>query len=135
MHAGINTIIMDLYLMKYIKNICFTFLVFYSSFSISEDKNITFKCTGLNQFELIGSSGVKEEIKIKNYKFIDGALQGLNNIECNWANNVIKCNSNFLNVRKLSINLKNNEAIDYISGNKGFGVYVENFKGKCEQKN
>jgi hypothetical protein len=121
--------------MKYIKNICFTFLVFYSSFSISEDKNITFKCTGLNQFELIGSSGVKEEIKIKNYKFIDGALQGLNNIECNWANNVIKCNSNFLNVRKLSINLKNNEAIDYISGNKGFGVYVENFKGKCEQKN
>ena len=65
--------------MKYIKNICFTFLLFYSSFSISEDKNITFKCTGLNQFELIGSSGVKEEIKIKNYKFIDGALQGLNN--------------------------------------------------------
>jgi hypothetical protein len=134
MYGGVNSITMNLDLKKYIKNTCFIFLVFYSSFSISEDKTITYKCTGLNQFELIGSSGVKEEIKIKDYKFIGGVLHDLNNIECNWVNNFIKCDSNFLNVRKLSINLKNNEATDYISGNKGFGVYVENFKGKCEQK-
>ena len=62
-------------------------------------------------------------------------LLDLNNIKCDWVNNNIKCESNFLNVRKLNINLNNNEVSDYISGNKGFGVYIETFKGKCEQKN
>ena len=135
MYGGVNSIIMKLNLKKYIKNICFIFLVFYSCFSIGENKTITYRCTGLSQFELIGSSGVKEELKINDYKFINGVLHDLNNIECNWVNNVINCDSNFLNVRKLRINQKNNEVTDYISGNKGFGVYVENFKGKCEQKN
>ena len=106
-----------------------------SSYAASEEKSITYKCTGLSQFELIGSSGVKEEIKINDYKFVDGFLQGLNNIECNWENNIIKCESNFLNVRRLSINLDNQEITDYLSGNKGFGVYVENFKGKCKVGN
>ena len=135
MYAGINSITMNLALNKYFKKIWFIFFLIYSPLTISEDKTITYKCTGLSQFELIGSSGVKEEIIIKDYKFIDGVLHDLNNIQCNWANNNIKCDSNFLNVRKLSINLKNNEVTDYIYGNKGFGVYVENFKGKCEQKN
>ena len=115
---------------KNIKITILTFLFFLSSYAASEEKSITYKCTGLSQFELIGSSGVKEEIKINDYKFVDGFLQGLNNIECNWENNIIKCESNFLNVRRLSINLDNQEITDYLSGNKGFGVYVENFKGK-----
>ena len=78
---------------------------------------------------------MKEEIKINNYKFVDGVLQGLNNIECSWKNNIIKCESNFLNVRRLSINLDSQEVTDYLNGNKGFGVYVENFKGKCKVEN
>ena len=132
MYEGINTIIMILDFNKLIKTICLFFLFIYSSYTMSEEKTITYKCTGLSQFELIGASGVKEEIKVKNYKFVDGMLHDLNNIQCDWENNIIKCKSNFLNVRKLSINLENNEVTDYISGNKGFGVYVENFKGKCE---
>ena len=120
---------------KNIKITILTFLFFLSSYATSEEKSITYKCTGLSQFELIGSSGVKEEIKINDYKFVDGFLQGLNNIECNWESNIIKCESNFLNVRRLSINLDNQEITDYLSGNKGFGVYVENFKGKCKVGN
>jgi len=135
MYAGINSITMNLDLSKYIKRTWFIFFMIYSPLTISENKTITYKCIGLSQFQLIGASGVKEELKINNYKFIDGVLHDLNNIQCNWADNIIKCDSNFLNVRKLSINLKNNEVTDYVSGNKGFGVYVENFKGKCEQKN
>ena len=117
------------------KNIPFIFLLFFSSYTMSEEKSLTYVCTGLNQFELIGSSGIKEEIKTNDYKFINGSLQGLNNIKCNWTNKTIKCESNFLNVRRLNINLNNQEITDYISGNKGFGVYVENFKGKCKVKN
>ena len=120
---------------KNIKITILTFFFFLSSYAASEEKSITYKCTGLSQFELIGSSGVKEEIKINDYKFVDGILQGLNNIECNWESNIIKCESNFLNVRRLSINLDNQEITDYLSGNKGFGVYVENFKGKCKVGN
>ena len=120
---------------KNIKITILTFFLFLSSYAASEEKSITYKCTGLSQFELIGSSGVKEEIKINDYKFVDGTLQGLNNIECNWESNIIKCESNFLNVRRLNINLDNQEITDYLSGNKGFGVYVENFKGKCKVGN
>ena len=126
---------MHLIFKKNIKISFLTFFFFLSSYAVSEEKSITYKCTGLSQFELIGSSGVKEEIKINDYKFVDGILQGLNNIECNWESNIIKCESNFLNVRRLSINLDNQEITDYLSGNKGFGVYVENFKGKCKVGN
>jgi len=133
MYGGVNTIIMNLNLNNFIKNISLIFFLFYSPYAISEEKTIIYKCTGLSQFELIGSSGIKEEIKVKNYKFIDGKLHDLNTIQCNWANNTIECESNFLNVRKLNINLENYEVTDYISGNKGFGVYVENFKGVCEK--
>jgi hypothetical protein len=125
---------MDLYFKKYFKILWIFFLFLYTSNLVGTQKTIIYKCTGLSQFELIGSSGIKEEVKSKNYKFIDGVLHDLNNIECNWANKIIKCESNFLNIRKLSINLKNNKVIDYISGNKGLGVYVENFKGVCKQQ-
>ena len=126
---------MHLIFKKNIKISFLTFFFFLSSYAVSEEKSITYKCTGLSQFELIGSSGVKEEIKINDYKFVDGILQGLNNIECNWESNIIKCESNFLNVRRLNINLDNQEINDYLSGNKGFGVYIENFKGKCKVRN
>ena len=109
MYAGINTINMSLYRNNYIKIIWLIFLLIYSSFISSEERTITYKCTGLSQFELIGASGIKEEVKVKNYKFIDGILHDLNNIECNWGKTNILCESNFLNVRKLSINLENNE--------------------------
>jgi hypothetical protein len=126
---------MSLNINKYIKYLCLIYIFFFSEIIISKEKSITYKCTGLNKFELIGASGIKEEVKIKEYKFIDGILHDLNNIECEWGNNNIKCDSNFLNIRKLNINLENNEVSDYISGNKGFGVYVENFKGKCKVAN
>jgi len=134
MHAGINTMIMSLNLNRNIQIFCLIFFSLFSSNTISNEKSITYKCTGLSEFELIGSSGLKEEVKIKEYIFEDGMLLDLNNIKCDWVNNNIKCESNFLNVRKLNINLNNNEVSDYISGNKGFGVYIETFKGKCEQK-
>ena len=134
MYAGINTIIMRLNLNRYFQFFSLIFLFLFSSNTISNEKLITYKCTGLSEFELIGSSGLKEEVKIKEYIFEDGMLLDLNNIKCDWVNNNIKCESNFLNVRKLNINLNNNEVSDYISGNKGFGVYIETFKGKCEQK-
>ena len=127
--------IMSLNLNRYIQIFCLIFLFLFSSNTISNEKLITYKCTGLSEFELIGSSGLKEEVKIKEYIFEDGMLLDLNNIKCDWVNNNIKCESNFLNVRRLNINLNNNEVSDYISGNKGFGVYIETFKGKCEQKN
>ena len=121
---------------NYINNILiFSIIFFYSLTSISTEKSVTYNCTGLSQFELIGSSGIKEEVKSKVYSFIDGVLQDLNNIKCNWDNSIITCESNFLNIRKFTLNQKTNEISDFLSGNKGFGVYVENFKGKCEHKN
>ena len=109
-------------------------MFFYSLNSISTEKSVVYNCTGLSQFELIGSSGIKEEIKSKEYSFIDGVLQDLNNINCNWGTSMITCESNFLNIRKLTLNQETKEISDFLSGNKGFGVYIDNFKGKCEKK-
>ncbi len=120
---------------KIIKAVSLLFFFTYSMNIISTEKTISYKCKGLSQFELVGSSGSKEEVKIINYKFVNGILQDLNNIQCKWLNNSIKCESNFLNIRKLNINLENYNVSDYISGNKGFGVYIETFKGKCEEIN
>ena len=121
------------YINSFLKIFFISIIIFYSFACISAEKSFVYNCTGLSQFELIGSSGIKEEVKAKEYKFVDGMLHDLNNIECDWSNSLIKCDSNFLNVRKLSINLNNNQVSDYISGNKGFGVYVENFKGVCKK--
>ena len=115
---------------------CFFMLVIFSistSFVIANDKTTNFRCKGIATFELMGSSGKKEEVKTMSFNFIDGSLQDLNNIDCLWSDELIQCKSNFLNVRNLEINLKKNTANDYIAGNKGFGQYIETFSGDCEQ--
>ena len=115
---------------------CVFMLVIFSistSFVIANDKTTNFRCKGIATFELMGSSGKKEEVKTISFNFIDGSLQDLNNIDCLWSDELIQCKSNFLNVRNLEINLKKNTANDYIAGNKGFGQYVETFSGDCEQ--
>tara|TARA_Y100000389_G_scaffold199354_1_gene237575 strand:+ start:908 stop:1276 length:369 start_codon:yes stop_codon:yes gene_type:complete len=115
---------------------CVFMLVIFSistSFVIANDKTTNFRCKGISTFELMGSSGKKEEVKTISFNFIDGSLQDLNNIDCLWSDELIQCKSNFLNVRNLEINLKKNTANDYIAGNKGFGQYIETFSGDCEQ--
>ena len=109
------------------------FLVLFST-SYSKTNTITYTCKGLSNFEIIGSPGVKEEMKEVTYDFINGALQDLNNIECNWNDNIITCESTFLNFRKLSVDQKSLKVTDFISGNKGFGQYIENFIGDCKEK-
>ena len=104
-----------------------------TTFAIAENKTTIFECKGIATFELMGSSGKKEEVKTISFNFIDGSLQDLNNIDCIWSEKLIQCKSNFLNVRNLEINLKKNTANDYIAGNKGFGQYIETFSGDCEQ--
>ena len=104
-----------------------------TSFAVAGNKTTNFKCKGIATFELMGSSGKKEEVKTISFNFIDGSLQDLNNIDCLWSDELIQCKSNFLNVRNLEINLKKNTANDYIAGNKGFGQYIETFSGDCEQ--
>ena len=95
------------------------------------DNTKNFNCKGMSTFELIGSSGAKEEMKNLKFVFKNGVLQDLNNIECQWTENNISCESNFLNVRKLFIDLKTNKVTDFIAGNKGFGQYTESFEGEC----
>ena len=115
---------------------CVFMLVIFSistSFVIANDKTTNFRCKGIATFELMGSSGKKEEVKTISFNFIDGSLQDLNNIDCLWSDELIQCKSNFLNVRNLEIDLKKNTANDFVAGNKGFGQYVETFSGDCEQ--
>jgi hypothetical protein len=107
------------------------FVLTFSQF-VMGNNTVNFNCKGLSQFELIGSSGAKEEMKNVTFKFVDGSLQDLNNIDCLWTPNSITCESQFLNIRKLIINLDTKEASDFIAGNKGFGQYTESFQGKCE---
>ena len=105
------------------------------NFAISTDKTITFKCKGIATFELIGSSGKKEEVKNISFNFIDGSLQDLNNIDCIWSKELIQCKSNFLNIRNLEINTLDNTVTDFVAGNKGFGQYIETFSGSCKKIN
>ena len=115
---------------------CFFMLVIFTistSFAIANNKTTNFRCKGIATFELMGSSGKKEEVRSISFNFIDGSLQDLNNIDCIWTEELIQCKSNFLNVRNLEINLKKNTAKDFIAGNKGFGQYIETFSGDCEQ--
>ena len=104
------------------------------SSAFSEKKTISYTCKGISNFEIIGTPGIKEEMKEITYNFINGSLQDLNNIVCNWDNSLITCESNFLNFRKLKIDQKKLNVTDFISGNKGFGQYVENFTGECKVK-
>ena len=98
----------------------------------AQTDTISFDCKGISRFELIGSSGAKEEMKNITFKFEGGVLQDLNNIPCHWAENIITCESNFLNILKLVINQNSMDVSDFISGNKGFGQYAESFSGSCE---
>jgi hypothetical protein len=129
MYGGANTI----NLMSKIYIFFVVFLVLFST-SYSKTNTITYTCKGLSNFEIIGTPGVKEEMKEVTYDFINGALQDLNNIECNWNDNIITCESTFLNFRKLSVDQKSLKVTDFISGNKGFGQYIENFIGDCKEK-
>jgi len=109
------------------------FLLFINSLAQADEKNISFSCKGISSFELMGASGVKEETKNISYKFIEGALQDLNNIDCIFKASKITCDSTFLNFRKLEIDQKTKKVTDFISGNKGFGQYTESFEGICEK--
>jgi hypothetical protein len=129
MYGGANTI----NLMSKIYIFFVVFLVLFST-SYSKTNTITYTCKGLSNFEIIGAPGVKEEMKEVTYDFINGALQDLNNIECNWNGSIITCESTFLNFRKLSVDQKSLKVTDFISGNKGFGQYIENFIGDCKEK-
>tara|TARA_B100000768_G_scaffold172318_1_gene180442 strand:- start:624 stop:992 length:369 start_codon:yes stop_codon:yes gene_type:complete len=113
--------------------IILTIISINTSFAIANDKTTNLRCKGIATFELMGSSGKKEEVKTISFNFIDGALQDLNNIDCVWSEELIQCQSNFLNVRNLEINLKKNTVNDFVAGNKGFGQYVETFSGDCEK--
>ncbi|MDG2253079.1 MAG: hypothetical protein P8K73_05500 [Methylophilaceae bacterium] len=104
------------------------------SSAFSQNKTISYTCKGLSNFEIIGTPGVKEEMREVTYNFINGSLQDLNNIECNWHSNTITCESTFLNFRKLKVDQETLKVTDFISGNKGFGQYVENFTGECHIK-
>ena len=129
MYGGANTI----NLMSKIYIFFVVFLVLFST-SYSKTNTITYTCKGLSNFEIIGAPGVKEEMKEVTYDFINVALQDLNNIECNWNGSIITCESTFLNFRKLSVDQKSLKVTDFISGNKGFGQYIENFIGDCKEK-
>jgi hypothetical protein len=107
-------------------------LLIYAQLSSGETQTITLNCKGLSHFEIVGSSGAKEEVKNITYQFIKGELQDLNNIECKWDSDIILCESNFLNFRKLNIDLNSKKVSDFIAGNKGFGQYTESFEGTCD---
>ena len=80
---------------------CFFMLVIFSistSFVIANDKTTNFRCKGIATFELMGSSGKKEEVKTISFNFIDGSLQDLNNIDCLWSDELIQCKSNFCRI-------------------------------------
>ena len=107
-------------------------LLFLASNSFADELN--YICEGLSHFELVGASGTKEEQQSREYKFKDLTLIDLNDIECEKSKTTLTCKSNFLNIRSLNLDLKTLKMTDSISGNKGFGHYIENFEGQCQIK-
>ena len=107
-------------------------LLFLGSNSFADE--LTYICEGLSHFELVGASGAKEEQQSREYKFEDLTLIDLNNIECEKSKTTLTCKSNLLNIRSLNLDLKTLKITDSISGNKGFGHYIENFEGQCQIK-
>lgn len=107
-------------------------LLFLASNSFANE--LTYICKGLSHFELVGASGAKEEQQSREYKFEDLTLIDLNNIECEKSKTTLTCKSNLLNIRSLNLDLKTLKITDSISGNKGFGHYIENFEGQCQIK-
>ena len=107
-------------------------LLFLASNSFADE--LTYICEGLSHFELVGASGAKEEQQSREYKFQDLTLIDLNNIKCEKSKTTMTCKSNLLNIRSLNLDLKTLKITDSISGNKGFGHYIENFEGQCQIK-
>ena len=107
-------------------------LLFLASNSFADE--LTYICEGLSHFELVGAGGAKKEQQSREYKFEDLTLIDLNNIECEKSKTTMTCKSNLLNIRSLNLDLKTLKITDSISGNKGFGHYIENFKGQCQIK-
>ena len=61
-------------------------------------------------------------------------LIDLNNIKCDKSKTTMTCKSTLLNIRTLNLDLQTLKITDSISGNKGFGHYIENFEGQCQIK-
>lgn len=107
-------------------------LLFFTNFSFADE--LTYVCEGLSHFELVGASGAKEEQQSREYKFKNTTLIDLNNIECEKSKTSMICKSTLLNIRSFNLDLKTLKITDSISGNKGFGHYIENFEGQCQIK-
>ena len=107
------------------------FFLFLSISAGAED--LILKCSGLSHFELVGASGSKEEKQDREYKIENNKLLDLNEVPCELKQDEILCDSNFLNIRHFRFNQQTKKITDSISGNKGFGHYIENFEGICNE--
>jgi hypothetical protein len=116
-----------------IKMKTFPFYLFLLFSSLINAEDLLLKCTGLSHFELVGASGSKEEKQNRDYTIQNNTLLDLNEVPCELNQEEIVCESNFLNIRHFRFNLQTKKITDNISGNKGFGHYIENFEGSCIQ--
>ena len=107
-------------------------ILLFTNYSFADE--LTYICQGLSHFELVGASGAKEEQQSREYKFENLTLIDLNNIECDKSKTTMTCKSTLLNIRTLNLDLQTLKITDTISGNKGFGHYIENFEGQCQIK-
>jgi hypothetical protein len=107
-------------------------ILLFTNYSFADE--LTYICQGLSHFELFGASGAKEEQQSREYKFENLTLIDLNNIECDKSKTTMTCKSTLLNIRTLNLDLQTLKITDSISGNKGFGHYIENFEGQCQIK-
>jgi hypothetical protein len=107
-------------------------ILLFTNYSFADE--LTYICQGLSHFELVGASGAKKEQQSREYKFENLTLIDLNNIECDKSKTTMTCKSTLLNIRTLNLDLQTLKITDSISGNKGFGHYIENFEGQCQIK-
>jgi len=107
-------------------------ILLFTNYSFADE--LTYICQGLSHFELVGASGAKEEQQSREYKFENLTLIDLNNIECDKSKTTMTCKSTLLNIRTLNLDLQTLKITDSISGNKGFGHYIESFEGQCQIK-
>ncbi|MFZ8987898.1 MAG: hypothetical protein ACO2Y3_01315 [Methylophilaceae bacterium] len=110
----------------------FLILVFICHISFANEK--VYSCVGMSHFELAGASGAKEEKQNREYRFENLTLKDLNDIPCENIDEHLLCNSTLLNIRSVDFSLQTLTIEDSISGNKGFGHYIENFTGTCQIK-
>ena len=107
-------------------------ILLFTNYSFADE--LTYICQGLSHFELVGASGAKEEQQSREYKLENLTLIDLNNIKCDKSKTTMTCKSTLLNIRTLNLDLQTLKITDSISGNKGFGHYIENFEGQCQIK-